>query len=92
MSTATEICAPKDRRGKHSNHPLVTSSMIKKQIEDHIKSFPVMKSHYKTGRRGYLSPQLSIAEMHRLFVDKYEHDAEKPAISYAAYAKVFNTK
>ena len=87
-STATEISEPKDRRGKHSSYPLVTSHMVKKQIEDHIK---VMKSHYKTSRRKYLSSQLSIAEIHRVFVDKYEHDVEKPAVFYAAYVKVFDT-
>ena len=91
-ASARDICAPKDKRGKHSNRPFVTSATVKKQIEDHMKSFPVIKSHYKTNRRKYLAPQLSIAEMHRLYVDKYECDAEKPSVSYACYAKVFNTK
>ena len=66
-----------DKRGKHHTRPLVTSASIKKQIEGHIRSFPVVKSHYSTRRRKYLSPLLSIAEMHRLYIDKYEHGADK---------------
>ena len=71
---------------------MVTSASIKKQIEGHIRSFPVVKSHYSTRRRKYLSPLLSIAEMHRLYIDKYEHGADKPSVSYSCYAKVFNSK
>ena len=30
--------------------------------------------------------------MHRLYIDKYEHGADKPSVSYSCYAKVFNSK
>lgn len=79
-ATATEICAPKDMQGKHSNRPLVKFATDKKQIENTTRLVDVIT---------YLSSQLSIAEMH---VDKCEHAAENPAVSYACYAKVFNTK
>ena len=91
-ASATAICAPKDMRGKHTHRPLVKSAAIQQQIVEHIKSFPVLKSHYTKQRRKYLSPLLSIAEMHRLYIAKYEHGAERPTVSYSYYAKVFNTK
>ena len=66
---------------------------IKKQVKDHIKGFPSMKSHYsrsKSKRRHYLSPLLSITEMHRLYVEKHEDSSEMPCVKYHYYAKVFN--
>ena len=80
-------------RGRHSNRPRKITYMVKKQVKDHIQSFPTMRSHYsrnKNKRRRYLSPLLSIAEMHRLYVKKYEGGGEKPLVKYHYYSKVFN--
>ena len=56
-------------------------------------SFPAVKSHYsreKSKRRRYLSPVLSVAEIHRLYVEQYEGGHNKPLVSYPYYARVFN--
>ena len=49
---------------------------IRRQIDDHIHSFPVMKSHYSRARqsqqRKYLSPLLSVSEIHSLYLEKYQ--------------------
>ena len=65
------------------------------KIRQHIKLFPVMKSHYareKSKSRKYLSSLLSIAEMYRLFVKQYQSDLEASRVKYSYYAKVFNTE
>ena len=87
------VCPPRDKRGKHGHHRRITDQ-VKQQIEDHIRSFPVMKSHYSRShdnrRRKYLSPILSVADMHELYVKKYETGARSPVVSYSFYLKYFN--
>jgi hypothetical protein len=92
-AASTSVVAPKDMRGKHANRPSKISPAIHKQVKEHIKSFPIMKSHYsrqKNKRRRYLSPLLSIMEMHRLYVDKYEGNSLIPIVKYHYYSKIFN--
>jgi hypothetical protein len=46
-----------------------------KQVMEHIRSFPVEENHYGReygGTRSYLASELSVAKMHRLYMDKYE--------------------
>ena len=65
-----------DRRGKHDKHVAVDES-LKDLIREHIRSFPVRHSHYsRQDNRGrvYLSPELSIAKLHRMFLEA--HDPE----------------
>ena len=80
-ASSSSIVSPKDMRGKHTNRPHKISAEVKKQVRDHIKSFPAMKSHYsrnKNKRRRFLSPTLSVAEMHRLYLQKYEAGIQNP--------------
>ena len=54
-----------------------------------------MKSHYsrnKNKRCQYLSPILSIAEMHRLYFQKYEAGIQNLTVKYHYYSQVFNTE
>jgi hypothetical protein len=44
VSSLESVCPPLDSRGKHSRHVKVPES-IRKQIDEHIRSFPVMKWH-----------------------------------------------
>ena len=80
---------PLDQRGKHSKYGKIPES-IRKQIDDHIRSFPVMKSHYSRARhskrRKYLSPLLSVSEM---YLDQYEPQVEKPKVTSSYYLKTF---
>ena len=92
-ATTTSATAPQDMRGKHTSRPNKITPAMKKKVKDHIKSFPVMKSHYsrnKNKRRRYLSPLLSIVEMHRLYVQEHEGQVANPRVKYSYYAKVFN--
>ena len=93
VSSLESVCPPLDSRGKHSRHVKVPES-IRKQIDEHIRSFPVMKSHYSRAkhnkRRKCLSPLLNVAEMHDLYLKKNEPDAAKPIVSYSYYLKYFN--
>lgn len=86
------ICSPLDMRGKQANPHRVQDS-VKKQIEEHIRSFPVMRSHYSRSHHGkkrrYLSPLLTVADMHDLYVAKYESNGEG-IVSYDYYRKYFN--
>ena len=94
-ATSTSVCAPVDNRGKHPRRSRILPGEVKDQIRQHIQSFPTMRSHYsqgKTKKRKYLSPLLSVAEMHRLYVEKYEHNSEMPIVKYSYYAKIFNTE
>jgi hypothetical protein len=65
-----------DKRGKHSNHRAVNED-AKKLVREHIESYPTRHSHYSrkdNKDRVYLSSDLSIARLHREFLQK--HDPE----------------
>ena len=85
-----------DERGKHDNRPHSTSEKLKVQIRAHISSFPCQESHYSRSdnrKRKYLPENLSIARMHRLYLEKYEPDlaeSEKPQVKEWLYRKIFN--
>ena len=64
-----------DQPGKHSNRPLKVSEELHQKVRDHIMSFPARQSHYSrhdNPGRLYLAPNLSIARMYQLFLDKYD--------------------
>lgn len=68
---------PKDLRGTHSNRPNRIREEIVNQIDDLIQSFPKRQSHYsrtKNENKFYLSPELNITKMHKLYLEKYEPD------------------
>ncbi|CAI8043115.1 hypothetical protein GBAR_LOCUS23922 [Geodia barretti] len=92
QATSTSICAPVDKRGKHPRRSRIQlGGEVKEQIRQHIKSVPALKSHYSSGKskaRKYLSPLLSVAEMHRLYVEKHESNSETPLVKYSYYAKI----
>ena len=92
-ASLSSVHAPVDKRGKHANRPRSIPDSIKVQIDEHIRSFPAMKSHYSRGknsrRRKYLSPHLNVSQMHELYVQKYEAGVERPIVSYHYYLKYF---
>ena len=94
-SAASEsTSAPTDQRGKHDTRPHKISDAVRKQINDHIRSFPVMKSHYSrnkhSGRRRNLSPNLSVKQMHEFYTEKHEENHENLLVSYDYYLTYFN--
>ena len=65
-----------DKRGKHSNHPVVGEE-VREKIREHIRSYPSRYSHYSrkdNAERVYLPAELSIARLYRDFLEK--HDPE----------------
>lgn len=60
-----------DMRGKHTNRPHVISTTVIDCIKEHIAMFPTVESHYRraTSQKNYLEADLSIAKMHRLYLD-----------------------
>ncbi|KAK3911441.1 GATOR complex protein MIOS [Frankliniella fusca] len=88
VQTAHKKNSP-DKRGKHENRK-TTSPILIGSVKDHIKSFPVIESHYcrEGTRRRYLQANLSVARMYRLYimqVGKGEHTA-----SLRQYRDIFN--
>ena len=101
--SSDSLVAPTDKRGKHKNRPNRVSSAIVSQIDQHIQSFPAKTSHYSRTEnisKKYLSEDLSIAKMHRLYLELHEptvtgelHLGGKPTpvVKYEFYRNRFNT-
>ena len=67
--------APKDKRGKHKNHPHAVPDQIIQLIHSHTQSFKGRQSHYsftKNKNVRYLPETLSIKKMHKLFLQFYK--------------------
>lgn len=62
---------PCDGRGKHHNRPNAYNEEKLHLIDSHIKSFPTYQTHYSSTVKYYLSSELSVAKMHRLFLHKH---------------------
>jgi len=78
-----------DRRGLHSKRK--TSPEVKKQICDHIRSFPVVDSHYCWARtsKKYLEQGLNIQKMY----DLYLHQTPKPPfVKDFIYRRIFKSE
>ena len=76
IKAAGETSIELDKRGKHSNRQRIGEDVCE-LIRGHIRSFPTRGSHYSredNSGRTYLSPELSIARLHRDFLEK--HDPE----------------
>lgn len=68
------IIVKSDGRGKQNNRPNRISDVTVQLIDTHIRSFPRRVSHYsrRDSKRYYLSPELNIQLMHRMYLEKYE--------------------
>ena len=82
----------KDQRGLHKSRKRL-SFEAQDFIEDHIKSFPTVPSHYcrKSSTKQYLSNELNINIMYRLYIEKCKASMVKPE-SREAYSNVFHTQ
>ncbi|CAG9823940.1 unnamed protein product [Phaedon cochleariae] len=78
----------KDNRGKQSEE-----SAKKEEIMTHIKSFPVIDSHYcrQNTKRKYLEANLSVAKMYGLYT-KWCHDNDTTAAKLSYYRHIFTTE
>jgi hypothetical protein len=82
--------APVDMRGRHKNRPHTTSDADRKNVIDHISSFVGRKAHYSRGQpsRLYLSENLNVVQMYKLFKEKYPNSK----VSVDIYRLIFNTQ
>ena len=74
IEAAGEANIELDKRGKHGNQQRIGDD-VRELIREHIRSFPARASHYSRKDncgRTYLSPELSIARLHRDFLEKHD--------------------
>lgn len=85
-----------DKRGKHSNRGNATSQETLASVQEHINSFPRVKSHFlrKRTNREFLEETLTVHKMHELyklwFEEKYGEQFQRA--SERLYLDIFNTK
>ena len=79
-----------DNRGRHNNRKQV-SLEARDIIENHIKSFPTVPSHYcrKTSQKNYLSGELNISLMYRLYKEQCQKNNVEPE-KKEIYSNVFH--
>ena len=80
-------------RCKHTTRPTKISEERKDEVKRHIESFASIESHYcrKDTNKQYLSPNLSVAKMHSLYLEKHANSAHSP-VSESYSRLVFNTE
>ena len=85
-----------DNRGKHNNRPHRMPPLTEENIKSHIKLFPIKDGHYvrKTSQRKYLSENLNISKMYRLYTDWFQKENIENVImgTKRQYETVFNTQ
>ncbi|CAH1103747.1 unnamed protein product [Psylliodes chrysocephalus] len=82
--------SPRDKRGLHSNRPNKFCNEVIFLTEAHIMSFQPRQSHYSIRKNPniyYLPGELSIKDMHSMFVSEY-----KINIPYKIYWHTFKNK
>ncbi len=75
------------KSGKHGNQNKLPDELVT-AVKQHIESFPSEASHYSrtvNANRRYLSPSLTIAKMHRLFME----DHPESQVTLHAYRDIF---
>ena len=80
-----------DKRGKHEPRNKTSKDKLD-FVKVHINSFPQYKSHYSRSdnpNKLYLSPDLNIDKMYRLYKQRCEEES-KPPVSSWVYRKTFN--
>uniref|UniRef100_A0A6P7GN78 Uncharacterized protein LOC114344462 n=1 Tax=Diabrotica virgifera virgifera TaxID=50390 RepID=A0A6P7GN78_DIAVI len=72
--------------------PNVTPSDTIQLVKDHIDSFPRIESHYcrRDSQKQYLSPDLNISKMYRLYKNDFCMQKNVQAVSLFVYQKTFH--
>ena len=83
-----DVC---DRRGKKRISTLKVSEEDKDSAREHIKMFPLMKSHYYNGdlREKYLEEGLSLARMYRMYEKHMLDKGLQKKVTEKMYAHIF---
>ena len=80
-----------DQKGRHDNQPNRILDSTSKYVKNHILSFPRQTSHYSRNEnpnKRYLSPDLIISKMHRLYVQKCD-ELGWPLVIESTYRRIF---
>ena len=83
----------KEQRGSHSNRPNKIPQNKIDLVVSHINSFPAIESHYcrKDSKKMYLSPDLSVAKMYKLYLEQCARSEIVAPVSLNMYRETFNT-
>lgn len=81
--------SPKDMRGTNLKTHAIPGETCQ-NIKDHIESFPTKMSHYTGQPITYLSADLTIKTMYKLFINKYPNCKVKYSFYYTYYKENFN--
>ncbi|XP_073956599.1 uncharacterized protein [Choristoneura fumiferana] len=65
-----------DQRGRHDNHKTILTDSMIQSVCDHVRAFTPVESHYtrKSSQKLYLPGELSIAKMHKLYLEWFDAD------------------
>lgn len=74
---------PEDKRGRFVSYSLPDA--VKMKVREHIASFPLKESHYSGQKIFYLSSDLDLKIMHKLYLEKYPDKK----VSYSFYRSFF---
>ncbi|CAH0562899.1 unnamed protein product [Brassicogethes aeneus] len=82
---------------RHSNRPTKIKEEVVNFITDHISQFPAEESHYSRNKnifKKYLSPILSVPQMHKMYLEKCEDKEmdESYKVKLSFYEHIFKTK
>lgn len=90
VRTAISKSSP-DKRGKHPHHKKLDSALVD-SVKSHIKSFPMVESHYcrADSNRKYLDEHLNVSKMHRLYL-MGKDPKDKEVASLRQYRDIFNS-
>jgi hypothetical protein len=87
-----QFCEPNLKKGLRPSNK--TSDLRTNFVHEHISSFPLVESHYCRANSSaqYLSPELSIAEMYRLYKGHFcsEKNITDP-VTFGVYRRIFVT-
>ncbi|XP_003424678.1 uncharacterized protein LOC100680066 isoform X2 [Nasonia vitripennis] len=81
-----------DMRGKHNNKPKRIPVEIRNSVDEHIRSFPKIKSHCcgESIQREYLDATLNIKKMYTMYKSWMESTGRKEIASEHCYRDTFN--
>ena len=72
-ASSSDLLVPKDKRGRHKPKHAMADDVVNK-IDEHIERFHPAISHYRrkhAPHRRYLSPDITIRDMHSFFKEEY---------------------
>lgn len=83
-----------DLRGLHTSRPNKLNPEINESVIMHIKSFPLVRSHYVRERtdKEYLEAGLTISKMYRMYIQNMEQENKLSVATLRQYRDIFNTK